>query len=222
MRINAYLAKATGISRRQIDKLIQQGRVTLNDKEASVGMLVKEHDNVKIDSHSVNSPTDNILISLNKPVGYVVSRNGQGAKTIYDLLPKNFYNLKPIGRLDKDSSGLLLLTNDGKLAQSLSHPSNQKIKTYQVILDHKLKNEDKIKLKKGVKLIDGLSYLKVKIMPSGFSESLIIDMEEGRNRQIRRTFKALGYIVTDLHRISFGQYKLKNLSSGKWRKEDLK
>jgi len=222
MRINAYLAKATGNSRRHIDKLIQQGRVTLNDKEASVGMLIKEQDSIKIDGLRIDASTTNILIALNKPVGYVVSRNGQGAKTIYDLLPKNLHSLKPIGRLDKDSSGLLLLTNDGQLAQSLSHPSNQKTKTYQVTLDHKLKNEDKIKLKKGVKLADGLSYLKVKEMLQVNSKSLIIDMEEGRNRQIRRTFKALGYIVIGLHRISFGQYKLANLSSGKWRNESVK
>jgi len=222
MRINAYLAKATGISRRQIDKLIQQGRVSLNDKEAILGMLVNEQDSVKIDGQVINASDTDILIALNKPIGYVVSRNGQGAKTIYDLLPKNFHNLKPIGRLDKDSSGLLLLTNNGQLAQLLSHPSNQKIKTYQVVLDRKLKTEDKIKLNKGVKLFDGLSYLKVKGISSDNSKSLTIDMEEGRNRQIRRTFKALGYTVINLHRINFGQYQLANLSSGKWRKESVK
>jgi len=220
MRINSYIAKTTGISRRQADKLIKTGRITVNSKEATVGMTVDPNTNIQIDGHSIKDNPKNVLIALNKPIDYVVSRNGQGAKTIYELLPTNLHHLKPIGRLDKNSSGLLLLTNDGKLAQYLSHPSNHKIKTYSVTLDRSLNNEDQRKIKNGIRLEDGLSRLTIKNISLN-NKTITIELEEGRNRQIRRTFAALGYKTVILHRVSFGNYQLLNLPKGQWRNETI-
>lgn len=149
---------------------------------------------------------------LNKPAGYVCSRDGQGSRTVYDLLPPEMRALKPVGRLDKDSSGLLLLTNDGDLANNLTHPRYNKEKTYVVELHEPLSEPDRRKIGQGVKLEDGISKLQIK-NPAG--KSFTVVMSEGRNRQIRRTFEALGYTVTKLHRTKFGPYALENLGPGK-------
>jgi 23S rRNA pseudouridine2605 synthase len=119
MRLNKYIAFHTGLSRRRVDQLIKDGKVMVNTKPASLGQEISAQDKVAVDGLEVKSAGKITTIMLNKPAGYVVSRNGQGSKTIYDLLPEEFHNLKPIGRLDKDSSGLLLLTNDGALANEL-------------------------------------------------------------------------------------------------------
>ena len=168
-----------------------------------------------------------ITIMLNKPVGYVCSREGQGSKTIYELLPEKYHTLKPIGRLDKDSSGLLLMTNDGPLANQLTHPSFEKEKVYEVLLDRSLKSPDMQKITGlGIFIGDGKpSNLRLreikdstfekdskrKLLPSTYFQ---VTISEGRNRQIRRTFSALGYSVKRLHRTSFGPYRLKQLKVG--------
>ncbi|MBI5357791.1 rRNA pseudouridine synthase [Candidatus Saccharibacteria bacterium] len=210
MRLNKFIALSTGISRRAADKAISDGRVTLNNKAASIGDIVEDLDEVKIDGQSI-SIKNKTTIMLNKPVGYVCSRDGQGSKTVYDLLPANLYNLKPVGRLDKDSSGLLLLTNDGDLAQKLTHPSFQKQKIYEVTLDKELSDKNYSKVGAGIRLEDGLSKLEIsKIGPSKYE----VKMYEGRNRQIRRTFERLGHRVIKLHRKNFGAYELNNLKEG--------
>ena len=136
MRINRYIATATGLSRRAIDALIAKGQVIVNGKQPSSGQDVSDHDEITLSGNPVPKIAGQKLttIILNKPIGYVCSRDGQGSKTVYDLLPKAFSNLKPVGRLDKDSSGLLLMTNDGKLANELTHPSFRKQKVYEVRL----------------------------------------------------------------------------------------
>jgi pseudouridine synthase len=150
---------------------------------------------------------------LHKPVGYVCSRDGQGSKTIYDLLPTKLHQLKPVGRLDKDSSGLLLLTNDGELANRLTHPSFEKEKVYEISLDKPLARPDRAQIEQGVLLEDGLSKLQVK--PLG-NEHWQVTMREGRNRQIRRTFSALGYRLQALHRTQFGTYRLGRIAPGEY------
>jgi 23S rRNA pseudouridine2605 synthase len=153
---------------------------------------------------------------LNKPVGYVCSRNGQGSKTVYDLLPPEYQQLKTVGRLDKDSSGLLLLTNDGQLAQELTHPSQQKRKVYEVTLDKPLQPLHRQMISDhGVSLEDGPSKLELERQHDGDDTKWIVTMHEGRNRQIRRTFAALGYEVIQLHRTKFGNYQLGTLQKGK-------
>ena len=152
-------------------------------------------------------------IVLNKPVGYVCSRDGQGSQTVYNLLPEQYHHLKPVGRLDKDSSGLLLLTNDGDLAYQLTHPSFEKEKVYLVSVKPSLLAKDKQKIETGVQLDDGIS--KLTLIKRGGKWQVI--MHEGRNRQIRRTFAILNYKVIDLHRIKFGQYKLEDLPSATYK-----
>ena len=212
MRLNQFLAKTTDLSRRSADQAIADGRVLVNEQLAKVGQSVEESDSVRLDGKLLSSSIETKTIQLNKPYGYVVSKDGQGSKTIYELLPDELQNLKPIGRLDRNSTGLLLLTNDGHLNQTLSHPSHQKDKVYKVLLHKELSPEDKIKFEMGVELEDGLSRLKL----LGGGQKWQVTMAEGRNRQIRRTFDLLGYKVIKLHRTNFGEYHLDDQKSGSW------
>jgi 23S rRNA pseudouridine2605 synthase len=214
MRLNRYISLATGISRRQADKEIESGRVNVDGKLAENGQQVDNTSQVTLANKLLQIPDELTTIMLNKPAGYVVSRNGQGSQTIYELLPEKYSNLKPIGRLDKYSSGLLLLSDDGQLAQLLTHPGNQKSKIYTVRLDKPLIDRDRQAISTtGVKLDDGISKLGLKDIDQQGKE-LQITMSEGRNRQIRRTFSALGYNTLKLHRTNFGNYRLGDLRSG--------
>lgn len=216
MRINQYVAKASGLSRRKADELIAAGRISISGKTASFGQQVSESDIVKLDDKTLALATSTTIM-LNKPVGYVCSRNGQGARTIYDLLPEKYHALKPIGRLDKNSSGLLLLTNDGELAQKLTHPSFQKQKIYEILLDKPLQPLHRQMISDhGIMLEDGLSKFEVERQADDNDKAWRVIMREGRNRQIRRTFAALNYKVIKLHRQSFGQFALNDLKTGSW------
>lgn len=215
MRINKFVALATGMSRRAADAAVEQGKVTVNGEIAASGQQVSEADKVLLDNSQLLSPKTHITTMLNKPVGYVVSRDGQGSKTIYDLLPPEYHHLKPVGRLDKDSSGLLLLTNDGDLAHELTHPSRQKTKIYEVTVDKPLQPlHHQMLVDFGVELEDGPSKFDALEKMDDYGKNWTVKLHEGRNRQIRRTFAALGYKVTKLHRTQFGSYKLKNLKPG--------
>lgn len=216
MRINKFVAQATGLSRRGADSAIQAGKVSLNQKPARLGNTVTEGDVVTYDGQKLLPSTKVITIMLHKPVGYVCSRNGQGSQTIYDLLPPEYHRLKPVGRLDKDSSGLLLLTSDGDLANQLTHPRFAKTKVYETSLNKPLEPLHQQMINDhGIQLEDGPSQLSLmKLNNTGMHWQ--VTMGEGRNRQIRRTFAALGYSVTKLHRIQFGHYRLSSdLSVGK-------
>lgn len=214
MRLNKFIASSTGMSRRAADTAISEGRVTVNGAAATVGSAIKEDDQVTLDGHVITPLVNRTTIRLHKPAGYVCSRNGQGSKTIYDLLPKELHDLKPIGRLDKNSSGLLLMTNDGDLAYELAHPSKQKIKVYEITLDQSLAPLHRQMINDhGIMLDDGLSKLQLERLIEDDETKWRVTMHEGRNRQIRRTFAALGYTVTRLHRTHFGPYSLNNLSS---------
>ena len=206
MRINKYVALATGISRRKADDIIAKGQIYLNSTKANPGSNVLQQDIVTLNNKKLILPIFTTIL-LNKPTGYVCSRNGQGSATIYDLLPKKYHNLKPIGRLDKNSSGLLLLTNNGVLHQKLTHPSYAKQKRYIVMLNKPLLPKDQSNIKKGVMLEDGISKLQLK----KDAKTWVITMAEGRNRQIRRTFSTLNYKVTTLKRTNFGPYKLSEI-----------
>lgn len=210
MRINKYVAQATDLSRRAADSAIAEGRVLINGSTPEAGATVQSNDTVTLDGQIITPRTQTQTIILHKPVGYVCSREGQGSKTIYDLLPKEYHHLNSVGRLDKDSSGLLLLTDNGQLAQELTHPSYQKDKIYEIELDRPLSEPDRKKAEQGVELDDGLSQFK--LIQQG--TTWVATLHEGRNRQIRRTFDALGYKVTKLHRTHFGEYTLGSLKSG--------
>lgn len=222
MRINKFIAQATGIGRRPADTAIASGRVRVNGSIPTSGQDIAKDDVVTLDgrvldrtSLATHAPA---TIMLNKPPGYVVSRDGQGNRTVYDLLPAAYRHLKPVGRLDKDSSGLLLLTSDGQLAFELTHPSKRKTKVYEVTLDKPLQPlHHQMIYDHGITLADGLSKLQVERMDEHNQHRWRVTMHEGRNRQIRRTFAALGYTVTGLHRTDFGNYHINNLPEGKFR-----
>lgn len=198
------------MSRRAADKAIVNGRVSVNEELAHVGAQIQPEDIISLDGKTISPSVELKTVVLHKPTGYICSRDGQGSKTIYDLLPKALHHLKPVGRLDKNSSGLLLLTNDGQLAQQLTHPSFSKNKIYKVTLRKDLDKKDQDQIEKGVNLEDGISKLQL----NGKHTQWTVTMQEGRNRQIRRTFEKLGYDVIKLHRVQFGTYKLELLPEG--------
>lgn len=220
MRLNKFIAHATGLSRRAADDLIASGAVTVNGKAITLGRDIDINtDVVSVNGKIVSLPNEHTTIMLNKPVGYVCSRNAQAkdAKTVYDLLPNEYKLLKTVGRLDKDSSGLILLTDDGDLAHQLTHPSLAKIKEYIVRLDHPLAPLHQQMISDfGINLDDGPSRLLLERIDDDRTE-FRVTMHEGRNRQIRRTFAALGYQVKSLHRTTFGTYTLVDLPVGRWK-----
>lgn len=216
LRLNKYIATNLGVSRREADNLISAGKVLVNNKPAEIGARVTEKDTVVIDGKKI-MPEKLIYLALNKPAGYVCSRKRQGdTPTMYELLPEKYQALKSVGRLDKDSSGLILLTNDGDFAFRMTHPSFVKIKIYEVALDRALEPlHQQMIADFGVQLPDGRSQLGLEKLNEERTEWRVT-MSEGRNRQIRRTFDALGYKVVALHRTNFGNYKLAGLKSGKF------
>ena len=263
LRLNKYLALQLGISRREADDLISAKKVAVNGTPISLGARITSADNVTVNGKPVNTSTALQYLLLNKPAGYVCSRKPQGdTPTIYSLLPKQYHTLKPVGRLDKDSSGLILLTNDGDFAFHMTHPSFHKMKVYEAQLDKPLEplhqqmisdygvilpdGPSKFLLsrierhpgalgadylepepseapgtsaRRGAKAGDGgSSHTKMgsnnRGENNGSGEFYEIHMSEGRNRQIRRTFAALGYTVIALHRTQFGNYSLGDIKSG--------
>lgn len=218
MRINKFVAQATGLSRRAADAAIDQTRVLVNGRRPTPGYDVKPDDVVTMDNRTIRVVGTKTTIMLNKPAGYVVSRDGQGSETVYDLLPANFYHLKPVGRLDKESSGLLLMTDDGDLANELTHPRYQKTKVYEIGLLKPLAPLHRQMISDhGLELEDGPSKLQLERVKDFDDYRWLVTMSEGRNRQIRRTFEAVGYTVRTLHRLRFGNYSLDDLESGQFK-----
>lgn len=223
VRLNKHLAHTLGVSRREADMQIAQGRVFINGKQASLGNIVQpERDTITVDHSAVTKVAKRYTyLLLNKPTGYICSRKQQGdTPTIYELLPREYHHLKVAGRLDKESQGLLLLTDDGDRIFTLTHPKFGKEKTYEVGLNKPLTPEDLITINKGIKLEDGISDLRVKPLSTSRSPQskykklpnlYEVTMHEGRNRQIRRTFGGLRYMVTHLERVKFGTYALDQL-----------
>lgn len=219
MRLNKFLAHATGMSRREADELISQGRVRVDGQVVELGSQVDDTAQITIDGKPVTAPSNHTYVMLNKPTGYVCSRRQQGdTPTIYSLLPEKYRGLKPVGRLDRDSSGLLLLTDDGDFAHKLTHPSFHKQKSYEVEIKQPLTPLHRQMISDhGVLLEDGPSKLQLERLQDGNDKRWRITMHEGRNRQIRRTFGGLGYMVLKLHRTTFGNYSLGALKSGDFR-----
>lgn len=215
-RVNKFVAHATGMSRREADEAVSHGRVSIDGITASMGSQVQPGAAVTLDGAPVGQQHNYTYVMFNKPVGYVCSRRQQGSSpTIYELLPKDYQPLKPVGRLDRDSSGLLLLTNDGDFAHRMTHPSHKKQKTYDISLDHELEPlHQQMISDHGIQLEDGNSQLILERTTDDNRTDWRVMMHEGRNRQIRRTFSALGYTVTRLHRTHFGPYALGNLAPG--------
>ena len=218
IRLNKFLAERLGVSRREADDLISSGQITVNGQIASLGNKVDTKSIICYNNKTIPFETNYTYIAFNKPVGYVCSRRAQGqAPTLYDLLPQEYRKLKTVGRLDKDSSGLILLTNDGDFAFQMTHPKFRKTKVYEVELSKPLEPLHQQMISDyGVMLDDGPSRFKIIRKDAPDTKSYQVILTEGRNRQIRRTFAALGYRVTKLHRTQFGKYELNNLASGKY------
>lgn len=218
MRLNKFLAENTQLSRRSADTAIENGRVKINGAVASLGQTVEPNDTVSLDGLTVESEENKktITVLLNKPVGYVCSKNGQGSKTVYDLLPETYKQLNIAGRLDKDSSGLVVLTNDGTLLNELTHPSSKKEKVYRITTNHNLSDDELSQLIKGVNIRDERPS-KFKSIHEIGKNKYEVTIEEGRNRQIRRALEAVNKKVLILHRISIGTYNLDNIEIGKYK-----
>lgn len=215
-RLNKFIAARLSIGRRAADDLISRGDVLVNGAQPELGAQVSETDTITVKGKPLAEEQAYTYLAFNKPVGYVCSRKQQGDNpTIYAILPQKYHHLKPVGRLDKDSSGLLLLTNDGDFAHRMTHPSFRKHKSYEVTLDKPLQPLHRQMISDfGVDLPDGTSKLALERLHDGNDKAWRVGMHEGRNRQIRRTFAALGYDVTGLHRTVFGPYRLDNLQPG--------
>lgn len=218
-RLNKYLAFHLGVSRREADEFITKNKISINGAPAIIGARVEDGDTVSFNNKPITTRKAYTYLLLNKPIGYVSSRKQQGENpTLYELIPKEYHNLKPVGRLDKDSSGLLLLTDDGDFAFEMTHPKFYKVKNYEVSISEPLEPLHQQMISDfGVQLEDGPSKLSLERRNDG-RKDWTVTMHEGRNRQIRRTFLALGYTVTKLHRTSFGTYQLGTLASGEYRK----
>ena len=163
IRLNKFLAERLGVSRREADELITSGKVTVDGQKATLGNKIDSKSKVCYNNRTIPFEAEYLYIAFNKPVGYVCSRRAQGsAPTLYDLLPSEFRKLKTVGRLDKDSSGLILLTNDGDFAYQMTHPKFRKIKVYEVELDKPLAPLHQQMISDyGVMLDDGPSQFKV-------------------------------------------------------------
>lgn len=223
-RLNKHLALQLGVSRREADELIERGRVTINGTEATLGARFRDGDQISVSGEPLTGSTAYQYILFNKPVGYVCSRRAQGDNpTIYEILPKEYATLKPVGRLDKDSSGVILLSNDGDFAYRMTHPKFNKVKIYSVLLAQELEPlHQQMISDHGVTLEDGVSKLMLERESDDNRKQWIVTMSEGRNRQIRRTFDSLGYTVKKLHRTNFGNYSLDDMKPGEYKTVDMR
>jgi 23S rRNA pseudouridine2605 synthase len=213
MRLNRYLALCGVGSRRSVDKLVSEGRVKVNGEKATLGLDVGEKDAVEVDGKSVRPREEHAYFMLNKPAGILCSRSDPGGRTtVYHLLPKEIRALHYVGRLDKDSRGLLFFTSDGDLTQSLTHPSHGVLRVYAVRTAQRLSQEEIRQLKQGVEVEPGVIFkcAVVKELTDGYELSL----REGKKREIRRLLAALGHSVVDLQRIAFGGVELGELPEG--------
>lgn len=221
MRINKYLASSGVASRRECDRLIAEGKVTINGVKASLGANVAENDEIKVEGVVVTVKKNEYYI-LNKPKGYVCTvSDDRGRKTVMDLMPAGVGRIYPVGRLDYDSEGLLILTTDGELAQHLTHPSNEVPKTYLVKIEGTCTEATLNPIRSGVEIDDGYVTKKCKahIVETNKEYTKIkVTITEGKNREIRKMFAAIGKTVSLLKRVKIGELTLSGLDRGEYRK----
>ena len=214
MRINKFISEAGQASRRGADKLITEGRVTINGKRATIGSQVEPGDDVRVNGNQLFVARNNVYIALNKPVG-ITSTTEKGVKgNIVDLVNHPF-RVFHIGRLDKDSEGLILLTNDGDIVNEILRSENQHEKEYVVSVDRPITPEFLKQMSEGVKILDTVT-LPCKVEQLSKYDFKII-LTQGLNRQIRRMCEELGYNVYRLQRIRIMNIQLDNLPVGQWR-----
>ena len=220
IRLNKYIANSGICSRREADELITQGLVEVNGKVVTeMGYQVQKTDKVVFDGQSI-TPEKPVYVLLNKPKGYIsTTKDEKARKTVMDLVANaSPYRLFPVGRLDRQTTGLILLTNDGHLTKKLTHPSFGVKKIYHVTLDRKLSVEDLrtiadgVRLEEGVAEVDSISYIEGKP-----KNEVGIEIHIGWNRVVRRIFKKMGYEVEALDRVIFAGLTKKNIKRGHWR-----
>jgi 23S rRNA pseudouridine2605 synthase len=215
MRINKWIAGQMGIGRRTVDELILHGNVVVNGQIATIAQQIDGTEQIVVNGKPIATKSpDSATLLLHKPVGYVCSRNGQGSKTVYDLLPAEYEDLKIAGRLDRDSSGLVVMSRNGDMIQELSHPSQDKKKTYRITTRRPLTTEELDKIQNAGVDIGDDRLSRFSITPTGEDCTYIAVLTEGRNRQIRRTIEALHTHVQSLQRTHLGPYSLDNLDEG--------
>ncbi|MFP4635906.1 MAG: pseudouridine synthase [Nitriliruptoraceae bacterium] len=219
-RVQKALAAAGVASRRASEELIAQGRVTVNGRVVELGARCDPaSDVVEVDGERVSVDPELVYLLLNKPRGVVTTTDDpQGRPTVTDLveLPQRLY---PVGRLDQDTEGLLLLTNDGELTNRLTHPSYEVERVYVALVPGPVRKKALAQLREGVELEDGLARAKrVRVLETQRSKALLeVVMTEGRKREVRRMLGALGLTVERLARVSFGGVELGDLRQGNWR-----
>ena len=221
VRLNKFIADAGICSRRNADMYISAGNVTVNDEVmTTLGYRVKPTDEVRFDGKLLSSEKKEYIL-LNKPKGFITTTNDEkGRKTVMDLVA-NATNVRilPVGRLDRATTGLLLLTNDGELTKKLTHPTHGVRKIYHVILDRKLDYKDFMKVQDGLELEDGLIEVdEISYVNDKPKNEIGIKIHSGRNRIVRRIFEHLGYQVEKLDRVVFAGLTKKDLPRGHWRR----
>ncbi len=220
IRLNKYLSNAGICSRREADVLIQTGVVTVNGEIITeLGYKVNPGDSVQYDGETINAETKRYVL-LNKPKGFITTMDDpMGRKTVMGLVRKACRErIYPIGRLDRDTTGLLLFTNDGDMAKKLTHPRYQAKKIYHVELNKSVAREDLEKLMKGVDLEDGRTRFDMAdFVKDGSAREIGVELHSGKNRIVRRMFEALGYEVIKLDRVQFSGLTKKDLPRGMFR-----
>lgn len=220
VRLNKFIASSGLCSRRKADELIENGEVTVNGKKVTeLGFLVGEKDKVFINQKQIR-PVKHEYYKFFKPAGYITTASDEkGRKTIYDLLPESMYHLKPVGRLDKDSTGLLILTNDGELINELTHPSVKVPKVYIVSIDSVIHKHELEQMAGGIEIEKGkIAYADITVLESDKKHTLMqITLYQGMNRQIRKMFEYFGYEVKTLKRIQHAIINLDGLKRGEFK-----
>lgn len=221
LRLNQYIAKSGVCSRREADELIATGQIKVNGKVVrELGLKVKRSDKVEYDGRALQ-PERSVYLLLNKPKGFITTLEDElGRKTVLDLVRSACEErIYPVGRLDRDTTGVLLFTNDGEVAKALTHPSTEVKKIYHVHLDKPLAEADMDRLAEGVELEDGffrpdvISY----IIEAPQANEVGLQIHSGRNRIVRRMFEHVGYKVVRLDRSMFANLTKKDVPRGKWR-----
>jgi len=227
-RLQKLIAESGLCSRRQAESLLRQGLVRVNGQVASLGQQADpDRDQISVDGQRLAAPPPQLTLLINKPPGVLCTcRDPRGRATVLDLLPASWrhgYGLHPVGRLDADSRGALLLSNDGDFTLRLTHPRFGHRKTYRVWVEGQPSPETLRRWRAGVPL-DGVASAPVALRPLRRTQRamlLEVKMAEGRNRQIRRTADLLGHPVRDLQRLAIGPFTLGPLAEGQWRRLTL-
>lgn len=221
MPLNKYISHSGVCSRRDAADLIKAGKVKVNGELVTEpGHKVTIKDEVKVAGKKVNPVADMVYILLNKPKDYLTTTDDpQKRKTVLDLIKQaTTHRVYPVGRLDRNTSGVLLLTNDGDLSQTLTHPSNEIKKVYAVTLDKPLTKQHFDDILKGTPLEDGMAHVDVLAFTDNADKTQIgVEIHSGRNRVVRRIFEHYGYDVKNLDRVMFAGLTKKNVNRGKWR-----